>query len=66
MVWGLLWYGDWYGMGTVPLSAEGGKYVGLVSLDLICDSTDSFKEWMEGVSNTTSQPLSLDNHMIIT
>lgn len=30
--------------------AEGGKYVGLASLDLICDTEDSFDEWIKGVS----------------
>ena len=32
------------------LFAEGGKYVGLTSLDLICDTEDSFNEWIKGVS----------------
>ena len=36
------------------LFAEGGKYVGLASLDLICDTEESFKEWTQGVSTSTS------------
>ena len=31
-------------------SLDGGRYVGLSSLDLICDNPDHYKEWIEGVS----------------
>ena len=34
----------------VSLSAGGGKYVRLRSLNLICDHPDHYKEWIEGVS----------------